>query len=310
MRISKSSRIVLTIGLAVLTARANFAQTGLRHDIQPENSNEKTMNESNSEIKKRPKFYRVLDKILPRRGLQKENICNELDAVQLRILNEYGSVFIVGEGVTPPPTCAFTNAEEVDAFQQRIFKAGAEIGETRIELQTVAMQQLLKAREKAAEKGLSITPRGGSESARRSFADTLRLWKSRFEPARAHWLKEGRLSAEQVEHLKALPMKEQVRKVLELEKQGIWFNTRFNDSILYSVAAPGTSQHLSMLALDVREFADERVRKILAKHGWFRTVQNDTPHFTFLGRRENELKKMGLKKVETDDGEFWIPNVE
>src|SRR5207237_580072 len=104
----------------------------------------------------------------------------------------------------------------------------------------------LKAREKAQEKGLDITPRGGSEAARRSFEDTLRLWKSRFEPASEYWKNQGRLTEKQVETLKVLPIKEQVREVLELEKQKIFFNTRFDNSILYSVAAPGTSQHLSM----------------------------------------------------------------
>jgi hypothetical protein len=228
----------------------------------------------------------------------------------MRILNEYGSVFIADESVVPPPVCMFTSAQQVNDFQKGIFKAGEEINGTRIELQTYAMQQFLKAREKALKKDLDITPRGGFEAARRSFEDTLRLWKSRFEPACEHWLKEGRLTAAQVENLKSLPIKEQVAEVLELEKQGIYFNTRFDNSILYSVAAPGTSQHLSMLALDVKEFADERVRKILAKYGWFRTVQNDTPHFTFLGHKRKHLKKMGLKKVETDEGEFWIPNVD
>ena len=101
-----------------------------------------------------------------------------------------------------------------------------------------------------------------------------------------------------------------MREVLELEREGIYFNTFFDNSILYSVAAPGTSQHLSMLALDVKQFNDPAVRKILAKHGWFRTVQNDQPHFTFLGHKEKDLKKMGLKQIETKDGEFWIPDID
>lgn len=310
MQIAKFLGIVFWVGWTLIISEANFAQTGAQSVDQSFYFETAAMDNSKTVNKKRPKFYKVLDKILPARGLDKENICNEQDAVQLRILNEYGSVFIVGDGVVPPPKCMFEDADEVNAFQQRIFKAGAEINGTRIELQTIAMEQLLEARKAAVKEGLDITPRGGFEAARRSFADTLRLWKSRFEPALAYWLKEGRLNAEQVEKLKSLPVKEQVREVLELEKQGIYFNTWFNNSILYSVAAPGTSQHLSMLALDVKEFADERVRKILAEHGWFRTVQNDTPHFTFLARREKDLKKMGLKKVETKDGEFWIPDVD
>lgn len=307
MRTAKFFGVLLWITLMLTISHEIFAN-------HPEITENKMMNEIKEERadngKKRPKFYRVLDKILSRRNLRKEDICNEQDDVQLRILNEYGSVFVTAEGVEPPPSCMFTSAQAVNAFQQRIFKAGEEIAGTGIELQTVAMQQLLKARAKAIQKGLDITPRGGSEAARRSFEDTLRLWKSRFEPACEHWKQQGRLTEEQIQKLKSYGIKEQVREVLELEKQGIYFNTWFNNSILYSVAAPGSSQHLSMLALDVKEFENEEVRKILAKHGWFRTVQNDTPHFTYLGHKENDLKKMGLKKVETRDGEFWIPDVD
>jgi hypothetical protein len=310
MRIAKFLGIVFCFGWILVFVDENFAQTKTQSFNQSINLKTAAMEKSKTANKKRPKFYKVLDKVLPRRGLNEKDICNEQDAVQLRILNEYGSIFIIGEGVVPPPTCMFNNAVEVNAFQQRIFKAGAEINGTRIELQTIAMQRLQEAREEALKEGLEITPRGGFEAARRSFEDTLRLWKTRFEPALAHWLKEGRLSDEQVEKIKSLPIKEQVREVLELESQGIYFNTWFNNSILYSVAAPGTSQHLSMLALDVREFRDEKVRKILAKHGWFRTVQNDAPHFTFLGRRERDLRKMGLKKIETKEGEFWIPDLD
>ncbi|MGI9035243.1 MAG: hypothetical protein ACR2GD_04300, partial [Pyrinomonadaceae bacterium] len=118
----------------------------------------------------RAKFYKVLDKVLPARGLEKARVCDETDAVGLRLLNEYGAVFVIGKGVVPPPACIFTTPEAVEKFQQGIFKAAAEIEGTRIELQTVAMQEYLKAREEALQKNLDITPRGGTEAARRSFA--------------------------------------------------------------------------------------------------------------------------------------------
>lgn len=267
------------------------------------------MSETRKTSGKRAKFYKVLDKILPEKNLSKENICDENDFVQMRLLDEYGSIFITSAAVVSPPVCMFVEPQAVRRFQQGIFKAGAEIEGVYIELQTVAMEHYQKAREEAQKEGLDITPRGGSESAKRSFEDTVRLWKSRFNPACEHWLKQGRLTQAQVDELKKLPLKEQVGAVLKLEEEGIYFNTFFNRSILYSVAAPGASQHLAMIALDVKQFRDEKVRKILAKHGWFRTVQNDAPHFTFLGRKEKELKKFGLRKIETDDGEYWIPDV-
>ena len=173
----------------------------------------------------------------------------------------------------------------------------------------MAMNALKAAISDAQGKGLNISPRDGVEAGRRSYAKTLSLWQSRFEPALKHWKSKGRLSDDQISTLRSLPIKEQVAGVLELEKTGVYFNTFFNNSILYSVAAPGTSQHLSMLAFDVTEYADVRVQKIMADQGWFRTVQNDAPHFTYLGYKESELPSIGLKKVSKKDGDFWIPQI-
>ena len=97
---------------------------------------------------------------------------------------------------------------------------------------------------------------------------------------------------------------------MELEKDGIFFSKDFSKSVLYSIAAPGTSQHIAMLAFDANEFRDDRVREILAANGWFQTVLSDLPHFTFLGLREDELPGRGLKRVEVQTQTFWIPNVD
>ena len=97
--------------------------------------------------------------------------------------------------------------------------------------------------------------------------------------------------------------------ILGLERDGIFFAKDLSKSIIYSVAPPGTSQHLSMLALDVKEYEDARVRAILAKHGWYQTVVSDLPHFTFLGVAEKDLPKLGLKMVTNADRSFWIPDI-
>jgi len=97
-------------------------------------------------------------------------------------------------------------------------------------------------------------------------------------------------------------------EIFALEEKGIWFSKDLSKSIVYSVAPPGTSQHLSMLALDVTQFEDARVRTILAKNGWFQTVTSDLPHFTYLGEKENDLPKLGLKKVTYADRDFWVPD--
>ena len=117
------------------------------------------------------------------------------------------------------------------------------------------------------------------------------------------------MSAQQAERLRSLPIHEQVPEVLELEQEGIFFSKDLSKSVLYSIAAPGTSQHIAMLAFDANEFLDQRVREILAQHGWFQTVLSDLPHFTFLGLAEEELPGRGLKSVEVDGQTFWIPDV-
>jgi hypothetical protein len=129
-------------------------------------------------------------------------------------------------------------------------------------------------------------------------------------PALVHWTGLDRLSAETADRLRALPVSQQVSEVLELEKEGIFFSKDLSKSVLYSIAAPGTSQHIAMLAFDANEFLDERVRHILAENGWFQTVLSDLPHFTYLGLAEQELPDHGLKSVEVNDQQFWIPNVD
>jgi hypothetical protein len=253
-------------------------------------------------------FDEALSAALARRGAAPRVTCDGRDPVARRILNEYGAVFFASGGAMPPPVCIFAGAEEVETFQAEARVSAHEIGGVRVELQPAAMRALLAAREEARGRGLDITPRDGSESARRGYADTVRLWNSRLLPALEHWRAQGRLTDEEAERVKGLPAREQVGAVLELERAGVYFSKDFSKSILYSVAAPGASQHLSLLAFDAAQYADERVRRVLARHGWFRTVRSDCPHFTYLGLAESRLPAHGLKKIKTPDGEFWVPN--
>jgi hypothetical protein len=253
-------------------------------------------------------FDEALSTALARRGAASRVTCDGRDPVARRILNEYGAVFFASGGALPPPVCIFEGAAEVESFQREAKVSAREIGGALIELQPAAMRALLAAREEALVEGLDITPRDGSESARRGYADTVRLWNSRLLPALEHWRAQGRLSDGEVERVRRLPVREQIGAVLELERAGVYFSKDFSKSILYSVAAPGASQHLSLLAFDAAEYGDVRARQILARHGWFRTVRSDCPHFTYLGLPESRLPAHGLKKIKTSDGEFWVPN--
>jgi hypothetical protein len=283
-----------------VNGNANTAQTQM-----PETNREKKIDKASAPMP----FYAALEEALTRRGMKLEATCAKDEPVERRVLEDYGAMFVAGDQVLPPPVCMFMSEADVLKFQNEARSKAAVVGGDRIELQPAAMDALLAAREEARKQGLDITPRGGTEAARRSYQDTLRLWDTRFLPALAHWSKRGRLSREQVARLRKLPLRDQVREVLELERSGIYFSKDFSKSILYSIAAPGTSQHISMLALDVAQFSDARVRRILAQHGWFQTVKSDLPHFTYLGLSESDLPSRGLRSVKSGAQLFWIPNV-
>jgi hypothetical protein len=230
------------------------------------------------------------------------------DAFRWRILGDYGAVFATT--ATPPPRVAFASARDVERFQRRVGRASASFEGVDVTLQRPALDALLRAAEEARSLGLRIAPRAADASAR-SWADSEILWRGRVARAAAHWRDLGRLSLEEADRLPALPTFEQIPAVLGLERDEIWFSTYFDKSILYSVAAPGTSQHLSMLAFDVADYADEAVRSLLVRHGWFQTVVSDLPHFTFLGRSEEDLPSLGLRRVtREDEGQefaYWVP---
>jgi len=251
----------------------------------------------------------VFAKPLKKRKIKIESVCPPSDPVSSRILEEYGAIFVATKKVLPPPVCVFTTEEQVTKFQEAAGFESEFMGYDAVELQPEALKSLKEARKDAQKEGLDITPRDGAEAGRRNYEDSVRLWNSRFEPALDYWLSQGRLTQEQVTRLRGLPLSQQIAEVLELEKIGIYFSKDLSKSILYSIAAPGASQHIAMLAFDVNEFDNPRVREIMAKHGWFQTVLSDLPHFTYLGLKEKDLPKHGLRSLEINGQVFWIPNV-
>lgn len=237
-----------------------------------------------------------------------KDVCPLEDRTARRIFADYGAVYIAG-GVIPPARCIFSESDQVEKFQTGAASANEMIDGVSITLQKAAMDALLKAREKAALLKLKISPRGGSTAAMRSYEETRTLWNSRFLPGLSYWVKRGRLTKDEAEKAKWLSTSEQVAQVLDWEdNRQLYFSKDFSKSILYSVAAPGASQHISMLALDVEQFSDKRIRNILAEYGWFQTVKSDLPHFTYLGHKESDLEKWGLKKVSVSGQDFWVPD--
>lgn len=233
---------------------------------------------------------------------------DDSDEVGQRVLADYGAVFVAQGGAEPPLTVMFDDEESTRRWQSSVKTSRDNFGGIEIELQAPAMSALREARTVAEEEKLTITPRG-TDAARRSYAETVRLWQSRVNPGLNHWVSKGSLSRDEAERIRALSPREQVAEILELETDGLYFSTDFTKSILYSVAAPGTSQHLSMLAFDVKEHDSASVRRILERHGWFQTIPSDLPHFTYLGVAEEELPSLGLKKTTGGGRNFWIPQL-
>lgn len=255
-------------------------------------------------------FISVAEKRVEKSGMSLADVCpTESDPVAERVFAEYGAVFVSRDTVDFPTSCVFTSEADVEKFQNGVETATVKFGGTVIELQKAAMADLLDAVAEAKAKGLNISPRGSSSSGKRSYRDTARIWDSRFFPALAYWQKRGKISVADANAAKSMDTAEQVVQVMEWEAKGYWFNTNFSRTIFSSVPAPGTSQHLSMLALDVSQFGDARVRAILNKHGWYQTIANDTPHFTYLGYPESELSKRGLRSEKHGGFTFWVPDL-
>ena len=211
-----------------------------------------------------------------------------------------------------PNKIIFDDEAEVTAFQSSVSISTKTLGGVTIELQTNAMTALMAAVAQAKIAGLTITPNGDSSAARRSYAKTVEFWDKRIEKGIKHWSKKqnkkgNKLSTADATTLRSLKGRAQIAKVLDLEAKGFYFSTYQNKTILRSVAAPGTSQHLLMLALDVKQHKEFKVRKILAEHGWFQTVYQDHPHFTYLGMPESSLLSLGLTKKTHSSQDFWIP---
>jgi hypothetical protein len=245
------------------------------------------------------KFKEVLDSRGLRFDLQ-DDLC-------ARILADFGAIFAAHSRVLAPPTYMFPDADAVSRWQSSLPASGDDSAEYPVTLQSEALKQLQAAQVEAHLEGLAISP-ASHEASIRNYQDTVDLWLSRIRPGVAHWVSTGRLDEAQANHLLSLTPRDQVSEVLRLEESGIFFSKDFSKSILYSVAAPGTSQHLSLLALDIREHNNTKVRLILSRHGWFQTVYSDLPHFTFLDRSEAELPSLGLVARTAGDRTFWIVN--
>lgn len=239
------------------------------------------------------------------RGIDPAAACNVTNAGVRRVFEEYGAVF-VASGVTPPSACIFADHAATAAFQSRVDAATATVGGVSVTLQRPALEALQAAVADANAVGAAVTPRGSAASSR-SFATTEQFWRSRVDPGLDRYVSEGRISGAYAGAVRGMANLDQIAAILDLEAQGMLFGRNQHGSIMASVAPPGSSQHLSLLALDVEQYGSPAVQAALADHGWFRTIADDEPHFTYLGRPESNLRGLGLTPVDRDGQRFWVP---
>lgn len=229
--------------------------------------------------------------------------------IEKKLFAEYGAIFAAAGGAVAPDTVIFKDEAEVEKWQASVATARENVGGFEVELQAAAMKSLKSAIVEAATLNLTITPRG-ADAGRRTYADTEQLWASRVNPALRYWVEAGKLKDAKAEAIRRLTPFEQIPEIFKLEKTGMFCSKDLSKSIVYSVAPPGASQHLAMLAFDAAEFNDKNARALLAKHFWYQTVVSDLPHFTFLGIAENNLPDVGLKKIIDEEARvFWLPNI-
>jgi len=235
--------------------------------------------------------------------LEKKN----LSFLEKKVKKEYGALWTnKSPKIKLPPRFIFNSQLELSQYQKKLdLRTHPRYPEC--VLQRDALENLLLAEKEALNNRIKISPRG-KDSCLRSYQKTLELWLSRVEPNLEYYLKNHKISKEEALLIKNAKTKKQVELILSLEKErNLLFDKYRKTSILRSVAAPGTSQHLSGLAFDLKEYNNPKTRKIMNKFGWYQTVIDDIPHFTYLAfNPEFAPEQYELVKVLKNNFEYWI----
>lgn len=183
------------------------------------------------------------------------------------LLRAYGAAFVNPNiGIKLPPKYIFANEQETQEFQATL-TMGHVNGTKDCYLQKSADDALNKAR---SLQKIPLKSGYGSGDCTRTFNTNLRFW---------HKYANNQILA----------------KVQEGKET----------KILGVVAPPGTSQHLWGLAIDLRVGSKEQ-RKALNQNGWFQTVANDIPHWTYVGLSEENLPLFGFNKQLVQNITYWI----
>lgn len=183
------------------------------------------------------------------------------------LLRAYGSVFVnQNPEIKLPQKVLFTNEQETKQFQSSLTLTQVK-NTSQCYLQKSAAEAFNQAR---AQVQIPLKSGYGASDCTRSFATNLRFWQK-------------------YANNKTL---EQVRQGKEIKILGI-------------VAPPGASQHLWGLAIDLR-VTTEAQKQVLNQNGWYRTVENDIPHWTYVGLPLEKLTQFGFQNKVVENVTYWL----
>ncbi|MBW4611958.1 MAG: D-alanyl-D-alanine carboxypeptidase family protein [Desmonostoc vinosum HA7617-LM4] len=183
------------------------------------------------------------------------------------LLRVYGAVFVnTDPEVKLPQTVILNNEQETQEFQANLTMSHVD-GTNNCYLQKPAAEALNKAR---SQQNIPLKSGYGTSDCTRDFTTNLRFWH-----------------------------KYANNQTLTKVQQGK------ETKILGTVAPPGTSQHLWGLAIDLR-LSSRKQRQALNQNSWFQTVENDIPHWTYVGLSEDNLPKFGFKNKVVRGITYWI----
>ncbi|WP_017654341.1 D-alanyl-D-alanine carboxypeptidase family protein [Fortiea contorta] len=183
------------------------------------------------------------------------------------LLRAYGAVFVNSEPeIKLPQKVILANEQETEAFQSTLNMTKVNGGHD-CYLQQPAAAAFNKA---LLQINIPLKSGYGSGDCTRTFATNLRFWQ---KYTNSHTLEKVRLGKE--------------------------------TAILGTVAPPGTSQHLWGLAIDLRPL-NQKQKQALNQNNWFQTVENDFPHWTYVGLSEEKLPLFGFQKKLVGGITYWL----
>ena len=183
------------------------------------------------------------------------------------LLRAYGAAFV---NHTPevklPPKVVFTNEQETKEYQATL-TLGKVNDTNECYLQKTAADAFNQAR---SQVHIPLKSGYGAGDCTRSFATNLRFWQKYANNKTLENVREGKETA-----------------------------------ILGIVAPPGSSQHLWGLAIDLY-VSNQAQRQALSQNGWVQTVENDMPHWTYIGYPQDKLTEFGFQSKVVRGITYWV----